>query len=371
VASPGVNYSWYVRAENAAGLGPASATFTFTPEGTACDIPAAPAITLPATAVSDVSYEVSWPEIGHATDYVLEEADNQAFTGAVTLTTIAASVTRSKSVTVPTTFFYRVKARNREGECSEDGPLSPAKGIVVSPKPSVPPIPAGAAVLPAVGSSPGAFGAMFRTSVQLHNHLTSRIRGRIVFHAAGAQGTEADPSLAYDLAPGETVSFSDLLPAIGIEKGLGSADVVPDPLGTALPLLVTRIYNDGGAAGTAGMTMDTARLDDALTAGTSGIVVAPMNPASMRMNVGIRTLGEGATFTVVLRDRSGAVVTSRQVSYPPTYFLQPSAQDLLGAAVTADATLNFSMEAGAAIIYASTTDNTTQDTQVQIARPIQ
>jgi hypothetical protein len=363
----GTTYNWYVRAENNVGTSDRGETWTFTTSGPVCKTPAAPMLAAPGAVLSGTSYDVGWATVANATEYTIEEATNPSFTGAASTQTSSTKLSLTKSVSASATWYYRVRARNTASGCDVNGLFSDTAAVTVSPKPPIPP---GANVLAAVGSTSGALGSMFRTSVQLHNQTVGQLRGRIVFHVAGTTGGDADPFLPYDLAPGETISFLDLLPAMGIASGLGSADLVPDPLASALPLVVTRIYNDGGFKGTAGMTLDAAGLHDALFAGQKGGVLAPMDPTMMRMNVGVRTLADGATFTITMRSKAGTIVASKQVSYPPTYFTQHSAEGLLGAPMSADASLTFAMESGSAIIYASTTDNTTQDTQIQIARPI-
>ena len=52
----------------------------------------------------------------------------------------------------------------------------------------------------------------------------------------------------------------------------------------------------------------------------------------------------------------------------PNLFEQLSAARLLGVAPGANDTLAFSLEGGSAIIYGATTDNTTQDPSLQIAK---
>ena len=48
--------------------------------------------------------------------------------------------------------------------------------------------------------------------------------GRIVFHRSGSSASDSDPALSYSLAPGQTQSIVDLLPAMGL-SGVGSADI--------------------------------------------------------------------------------------------------------------------------------------------------
>jgi hypothetical protein len=118
------------------------------------------------------------------------------------------------------------------------------------------------------------------------------------------------------------------------------------------------------------MTLDPFVAGEMLMAPGSGVLVAPIDPARMRMNIGIRTLSSGADFTITVHDRSGAQTISKEVSYPATWFIQVPAETLLGAPLPADATVTITMNSGGAIIYGSITDNTTQDPSLQFARPM-
>ena len=80
-------------------------------------------------------------------------------------------------------------------------------------------------------------------------------------------GSAADPLLAYTLAPGQTQSIADLLPALG-RSGLGSADV--EATSGYVPTATVRVFNDAGAAGTTGFTEELMRKEDALTLGPPG-----------------------------------------------------------------------------------------------------
>lgn len=363
----GTTYEWYVRAENDAGTSPSSAKRTFTTSGPFCATPVAPSISAPGSSASGSSYTVSWDAVANATEYVLEEAGDASFTAATSITLAATSTSFTKTVNAAATFYYRVRARNTAGGCSVNGSTSPAAAVAVTPRP---PIPAGGAVLIVVSSTPGGFGASFRTSLQLHNPTGGVLRGRIVFHPAGSSGGDSDPALVFELQPGQTISYNDLLPAMGIASGVGSVDIVPDA-GHGLPLSVTRVFNDAGAAGTSGLTLEPLGLDDILYAGQTGVIVAPLEPARMRMNIGIRALADGASISARMRDRNGGVVATRDLSFPPVFFNQVSAEALMGEPLPADATLSFTVTAGSALIYGSTTDNVTNDPSVQIARPVE
>lgn len=238
-----------------------------------------------------------------------------------------------------------------------------ATGTVSLPPPSPDPT----AIVPVVGSTPGAVGgAFFRSTVQLHNPRATPLSGHLVYHPQGASGRASDPSLLYSLQPGETRAIPDLLPAMGL-TGLGSLDVVADG-GLPAPLVVVRVFNDAGAFGTTGFSEEAVATGDALGAGERGILVAPPDAALYRYNVGVRTLGAGATLSISVRNAAGAVTRTLTRTYPATYFEQrDSAAFLEGAAVAANDTITVEIVSGRAIVYGATIDNRTNDPSMQLA----
>jgi hypothetical protein len=220
-------------------------------------------------------------------------------------------------------------------------------------------------VVPVAGSTPGALGSFFKTSVQLHNPRTTTIGGRFIFHPQGRSGSDDDPYLDYFLAPGETIAMSDLLPAMS-QAGLGSIDLVT-PEGQT-PESVIRIFNDAGEAGTTGMSEEQIRLSEALQAGTTGILIAPIRAEGARFNIGIRTLGDGASLSIAIRRSDGTVSQTLMRSYPANFFEQRAASDFLGTTPGPSDSIAFRIDSGSAVIYGATTDNITQDPSLQIAR---
>jgi hypothetical protein len=239
-----------------------------------------------------------------------------------------------------------------------------ATGTVTQPPPSVEP----AAIVPAVGSTPGALGqAFFRTSVQIFNPGTSRMTGRLVYHRAGASATANDPFLSYVVEAGETRSIADLLPAMGL-TGLGSLDVVPDA-GTATPLLLVRVFDDAGAGGTTGFVEEALAPAQALVAVERGFLVGPPDTALYRFNVGVRTLGSGATISIKVRNAAGVVTRTTTRTYPANYFEQrDSASFLNGGPIGADESIDVQVLSGSAIVYGATVDNHTNDPSLQLAK---
>lgn len=220
-------------------------------------------------------------------------------------------------------------------------------------------------VLVAIGSLPGNFGSFFKTGVQLHNPRSTPISGKLVFHPAGVSGSDSDPFLAYVLDGSQTIEYPDLLPAMG-RSGLGSMDLIV--VSGAAPIIVARIYNDAGSAGTTGMAIDLLAPSTALAAGDTGIIIAPSDPAKYRLNFGVRTLSAGATMQIIVRDKNGTMRTSVTKSYGPNFFEQVSASGYLGIDLLGSDSIAFTINSGGALIYGASTDNTTQDPSLQYAK---
>jgi hypothetical protein len=339
----------------------AAVTVTQAPQ---CPTPGVPQIEGPVTASSGSTYAITWTAVTGATDYFIEEATDVAFTTPTSRTTTA--TTAEYSHASAGTFYYRVRARNGAGTCDATSlPSSPIAVAVTTVTPLA------SRFLPVVGSAAGGFGSFFKTSLQLYNPGPASISGNIVLHTAGAAGSAADPSFAYSIPGGNTLSIADLLPAMGLGSGLGSADVIADAT-SALPVTLARIFNDAGVAGTTGLAFDALPESDALKQGDTGLLFAPADMGKFRLNIGVRSLGNGASMTVTVRDRDGLTVNVLTKTLAQTYFNQTgSAAFLDGMALTGGETISFEVTGGAAFIYGATTDNVTNDPSVQFARRIE
>ncbi len=231
-----------------------------------------------------------------------------------------------------------------------------------------------ARVLAAAGSTPGAFGSFFRTAVQLYNPGSSSVSGRFVYHPAGVAGSASDPSLTFSIGPDATISYADIVQTMG-QTGLGTLDLVL-PASSQAPVVVARVFNDAGPAGTSGFTEEA--IDPSgggfdsrvFFAGATGFLIAPADPTHFRMNIGVRTFFSGATLTAIQRDASGAVVRTASKSYDPTWFEQQPAETFLGGPLGANDSIQISVSSGGAIVYGATVDNTTNDPSAQFARVV-
>ena len=341
----------------------ASAFITVTEPPPQCVTPNAPVISGPATAEVGKSYAITWAVVNDATGYIVEESTDPNFGTVVTSTptTNSASFTHAAA----NRYYYRVRARNFSTGCSTSSALSNVVSVLVSVTPV-----AQTRFIPVVGSTPGSFGSFFKTSVQLYNAKSGTISGKIVFHTQNASGSAADPSLAFSIQPGKSLSYADLLPAMGIASGLGSADLVADA-GSPFPVALVRVFNDAGTAGTTGLAEEPMNASEALQNGDAGVLIAPADQ-KFRLNIGFRTLEQGASMTFTVRDKDGTLVKTSTRTFGPTFFQQVGSATILdGYVLTGGETITVQITAGSAFIYGSTTDNTTQDPSVQFARKVE
>jgi hypothetical protein len=218
-------------------------------------------------------------------------------------------------------------------------------------------------VVPVVLAAAGQFGSVFRTELQLTNPGPYSIQGRLVFHPQLVSASPSDPTLDFDLNPGETVGFADLVGALSA-TGVGSLDVVS--IESPPPWIVTRVFNDAGAAGTTGFTEPVVPAGETLEQFDTARFTTPADPSHYRMNVGVRTLADGAFLTITRYSAAGAVVSTVTRAYPPEYLEQVSLSDFLGSTANAGESFSVLVNSGSAVVYAATADNRTNDSSVQI-----
>ncbi|HWC66213.1 MAG TPA: hypothetical protein VG777_09030, partial [Thermoanaerobaculia bacterium] len=159
--------------------------------------------------------------------------------------------------------------------------------------------------------------------------------------------------------------------------GIGSLDVVLDAASPA-PVVYARVFNDAGAAGTSGLGEPAIDVSQpgylpgslVMSGGCTGLLSAPVDPATQRINIGMRSLDTGVTISFTLKSEDGATRASALQTLSPNEFLQVKAEDLFGGtAPGANDYIQVSVS-GASIVYGATTDNTTNDPSVQFVTPI-
>lgn len=220
-------------------------------------------------------------------------------------------------------------------------------------------------IVPVVGSTPGAFGAHFKTELQLNNRSAQTMKGRLVFHPQGVAASTSDPSISYELAPHVTLQFDDIVEALHA-TGLGSLDLIPE--GKGMPTVVARAFNDAGAAGTSGATVPLVREGEAAAVGQVITLIAPSDRSRLRFNIGIRALSSGAALHATVYNSSGVVVKEVDLdALGIDTFRQITAESLLQTTLAGDESIQLRVTAGSALVYSTTTDNITNDPSLSLA----
>lgn len=219
------------------------------------------------------------------------------------------------------------------------------------------------AIVPVVGSTAGAQGSNFRTSLELHNRSARPMKGTLLIRPASAGAPVGVP---YSLAPHQTVFFEDIVASAGV-SGLGSMDVYVEQGG--VPTIVARAYDDKGSGGTTGVSVRPVSPADALASGDRGALIVPADLARFRFNIGVRSLAEGADVAIVIYNSDGSIAANLgTIRFAPDAFTQQPASQLLGGrTLAANQSIAFEVVQGAAIIYGTSTDNVTNDPSLQIA----
>lgn len=219
-------------------------------------------------------------------------------------------------------------------------------------------------VFPLVGSTPGAFGGRFKTSLKLTASHPNQ-KGTIIFHPAGKAASDGDPSIAYDLnTPGDTRVFDDVVAEMG-QSGIGSLDIVPDENGDPfVPVAEGRLYNDtvNGTFGTQALPafpMDYLR--------PAGMKLTPPD-ARFRMNVGFRTLTD-ASITILITGTDGRLRDFRELRFPAGWMQMTGVSELAGSELKAGESMSL-VFGGAIVPFYTLTENRTNDPMLFVGDPV-
>lgn len=228
--------------------------------------------------------------------------------------------------------------------------LAAAAHAQVSPRPAD-------AVVPVVGSTRGQSNANFKTELQLANPTDGPMAGFLFLRPQGV-------ARRYELEPHTTLSFTDVVADLGV-TGLGSLDVLIER--GPLPTIVARAYDDQ-PAGTTGATVPAIRAVDILTRTDAAALIVPRDLTRYRFNIGVRALDSGATIQLVVRSASGTQRGFRTLTYPAHHFEQQPGTAFAGVPLQPSDAIEITFLAGSAILYASTVDNLTNDSSLQVLR---
>jgi hypothetical protein len=250
-----------------------------------------------------------------------------------------------------------------------------AGGVLVSPPAGVSPVsytltttelagpPAGSVqVVPAVASTPGALGTLFRSDLYLFN--TRGYYRWVDLELVPSAGAPAGDEVSLQLAPQEIRRFEDVVASLfGVEQATGAIRV--DGAGV---VVASRTYNqtDDGTFGQAigarswWSSMWSPTWEDEAPRYLLGLASTP----ELRSNVGfVEVLGLDAEITLELRDTSGASIGQRQITIPAHSHHQINdVFAFVGAGEHAAASATVRVDSLARVLtYASVIDNRTGD----------
>jgi hypothetical protein len=211
------------------------------------------------------------------------------------------------------------------------------------------------AVIPVVGSTRGQSNANFKTELQLANPGSTTKVGWLVLRP------QILP-LRYEIPAHSTLSFADVVADLG-GSGLGSLDILADSGG--VPTIVARAFDDQ-PGGTTGVTVPAVPAGDVSARGDVVALIVPRDLARYRFNVGVRSLDSGARLELTIYSPGGTQRHTREVTFSENQFLQQTGDAFAGTTLSANELIEIKIAAGSAIVYATTVDNMTNDSSIQV-----
>ncbi|HYH05650.1 MAG TPA: hypothetical protein VEK11_01205 [Thermoanaerobaculia bacterium] len=309
------------------------------------------------------SWELSWNTQTGATRYTLESIRKSA-DGTTTIRTQdvtprggSTKVTKEVAVTTTTnlTVTYRVTAVGVAEPCS-------ATIDVGYPTDSTLQLMSRRSTIPLVGSTRGANGSVFKTSLRLRATRPNQ-RGMLIFHPANTPGRDTDPSITYHL-PGlaSVLEFDDVVAEFG-QSGIGSIDIVPDfhsEHGWTVPVAEVRLFNvtDTGTFGTIGWQT---QVHDFHGQAPDAVTTLSVNVPSpeLRLNLAVRSWA--ATTATVELFRQGSVIAFKEFDLDRDFLLFNSATAMLQMDVQPGDIITIRVPEGGAVPLYTLTDNRTND----------
>jgi hypothetical protein len=212
------------------------------------------------------------------------------------------------------------------------------------------------AIVPVAGSTRGQSNANFKTELQMANGTDTPMAGWLILRPQGA-------FRRYELPPHTTLSFADIVAELGA-TGLGSIDVLADR--GVVPAIVARAYDDQ-PEGTTGVTVPAVAINAVLSGNDVATLIVPRDLVRYRFNIGVRALHEGATLRITVRATNGIERHHRTVTFDDDHFEQQPGDLFTETALQPDDSIEIRVVAGSAVVYATTVDNRTNDSSIQIA----
>ena len=265
-----------------------------------CSVPATPSLSTPASAASGASYTLTWTATSPDGTFDLEEATNAAFTGATRISVTGTTRSFSHTVSTPTTYHYRVRAKVACGG-GLTSPWSVSRQTLVSP--TAPPA-SSALWVPGTAALTGIAGSNWRTDLEIHNPGTASATYEVAL-LKREQNNPSPQTAIFSLEGGRSMRYGNILSLIFGYSGAATLRITP----TAGAIMVTsRTYNDQ-PAGTFGQFVPGRSVDRAIAYGSTGRLLmlsqSTVSTQGFRTNLGLVN-ATGSTITVEVDTYRGA-----------------------------------------------------------------
>lgn len=234
-------------------------------------------------------------------------------------------------------------------------------------------------VVPLVGSSAGANGALFKTSLTLYRIPLTK--GKVYFRPAGTVASDNDPHLAYEFGDNgdanAVLHWDDVVAAMGA-TGVGTLEIIPDrQTRQAVPEVEARVYNVMPDGSTFGSREEAVLPSDYISIPWNQQralgITAKTNYANFRRNIGFRTITAVSYHAAVQRPGEQPRIEI-DGSAPAAYTEFKSVDAFIGQHVNDDEEVVVTFYYGAGdrmyvIPFYTQTDNSTNDPTVVVGSP--
>ncbi len=223
-----------------------------------------------------------------------------------------------------------------------------------------------------VARASGRLGTFFRTDARLYNPTDTDATVTVAFHAN--QAANPNPaSGSFSVPAGGLLDIVDVLQTfLGLPVGSAGALRFTSDAPVAILCRTSNVDPAGVTPGTFGAQQKPVPVLSFLTTADAGAVVTGIRQgAAFRTNTGFAAGANGASWTLTLKDASGATVGTATGSLGAWGWTQPNVQDLFpGVTVPADATLQVNVTVGSVDVYDSSIDNSSGDSVVTPIMPL-
>ncbi len=223
-----------------------------------------------------------------------------------------------------------------------------------------------------VARAGGRNNTFFRTDARIYNPSGADVSVAVAFHAN--QNANPSPATAtFDVPAGQVLDVVDVLQALlGLPVGSAGALRFTSDAPVAILCRTSNVDPSSAKPGTFGAQQRPTPVLSFLSSADAGAVVTGVRQGTdFRTNVGFAAGADGASWSLALKNSSGAVVGNASGSLGPWGWTQPNVQDLFPTTtIPDDAMLQVNVTLGSMDVFDSSIDNSSGDPVVTPIMPL-